>query len=80
MASAYVPGEGVILNWHDGFEVIVDIDDAHVRIRANAAGLRSLADHLLALADPQCPAGQHVHLDDSAALEPGSAEMIVERS
>ncbi|MBR5640827.1 MAG: hypothetical protein IKW92_01695 [Firmicutes bacterium] len=66
-------------NWEDGFEISVRVeDDGSVVISANEEGLRSLADHLNALADEA--AGDHFHLDEYNSLEEGSAELIVEKT
>ena len=65
-------------NWEDGFEISVRVeDDGSVVISANEEGLRSLADHLNALADEA--SGDHFHLDEYNSLEEGSAELIVEK-
>ena len=39
---------------------------------ANESGLRSLAKHLLCLADTEVPVHYHIHLDESNSLEDGS--------
>ena len=49
-------------------------------VRGNVAGLRSLARHLLTLAQEDVPSGSHVHLDDIGGLEPGSIELVLERA
>ena len=65
-------------NWEDGFEIAVRVEeDGSVVISANEEGLRSLADHLNALADEA--SGDHFHLDEYNSLEEGSAELIVEK-
>ena len=46
-------------------------------ISANAAGLRSLANHLMALADEE--SHSHFHLDEYNSLEEHSVELIVEK-
>ena len=64
------------LSWEPGFEI--GVSDAHgeVVISANRAGLVSLANHLMALAD-EAP-GAHFHLDEHNSLEEGSVELVVE--
>ncbi|MFD3571196.1 hypothetical protein [Streptomyces sp. NPDC058667] len=47
---------------------------------ANAAGLRTLAGHLLLLAGDGFPEGAHLHLEDSNGLEDGSVGLVPERS
>ena len=60
-------------NWEDGFTIATRIED-----EANAAGLRSLANHLLALAEDETK-GAHIHLDEFNSLEDHSVELIVEK-
>ncbi|MEJ8644532.1 hypothetical protein WKI68_30945 [Streptomyces sp. MS1.HAVA.3] len=48
-------------------------------IEANAAGLRTLAGHLLVLAAEGVPDGSHLHLEDSNGLEDGSLSLVLER-
>ena len=66
--------------WEDGFTIATRIeeDDAIV-VSANAAGLRSLANHFLALADDESK-GAHFHLDEFNSLEDHSVELIVEKT
>lgn len=72
-------GESLALIWDSGYEITVSIGDGTVHVAGNAAGLRSLARHLLALASDNVPTGYHIHLDDSNSLEDGSNEVIIER-
>ncbi len=65
-------------HWEDGFTLHVAIEDGAAVIRANAQGLVSLANHLLALSRES--AGSHFHLDPHNALEDGSAELIAEKT
>ena len=65
------------IEWVDGFEIRVSIDDGTVLISANKEGLLSLAGQLIALAEE--PAGNHIHYDEHNSLEEGSAELIIER-
>ena len=64
------------LKWEEGFTVAVRAQEGLAVISANRAGLRSLANHLLALAD-EAP-GSHLHLDAYNSLEEGSSELILE--
>lgn len=75
----YQPSNGLQLRWEDDAEIAAVLDD-EVVIRANPAGLRSLAYHLLALAQPGVPTGTHVHLDEWSGLADGSAGLVLERS
>ena len=65
------------LNWINGFEIEVFIEDGAAVISANRGGLLSLAGHLKALAE-ETP-GSHVHLDAYNSLEEGSAGLILEK-
>ncbi|MFJ6482166.1 MULTISPECIES: Imm32 family immunity protein [unclassified Streptomyces] len=50
-----------------------------VVIEANAAGLRTLAGHLLVLAGDDVPDGSHLHLEGGNGLPEGSAGLVLER-
>ena len=64
-------------HWIDGFEIRVRIEDDAVVISGNEEGLRSLANHLNALADEKgC---SHFHLDEHNSLQEGSKQLIVEK-
>ena len=77
----YDEREGFKYYWKDGFEIDVNmLLDGAVRIRANKAGLESLANHLLNLAQDAIPAGHHLHLDETNALEQGSLGLIIEKT
>ena len=65
------------LNWIDGFEIKVRIDNGTAVISANREGLLSLANHLKSLAEE--PPGSHIHLDAYNSLEEGSSELILEK-
>jgi len=66
------------LNWVDGYEIKVRIENGAAVISANREGLLSLADHLRSLAEE--PAGSHIHLDACNSLEEGSSELILEKT
>ncbi|MFF4432833.1 hypothetical protein ACFYZ4_27190 [Streptomyces sp. NPDC001513] len=51
--------------------------EAH--IKANAEGLRVLAERLLELAGPGVRDGRHLHLDAGVDLEDGSSGLVLER-
>ena len=66
------------LEWRDGVEIRVRIEDGTVILSANREGLLSLSDHLRALASER--PGSHIHYDEDNSLEEGSAEIIVEKN
>lgn len=66
-------------DWENGFTIATRIEvDGSIVISANAAGLRSLANHLLMLADDEAK-GAHFHLDEHNSLEDHSVGLIVEK-
>jgi hypothetical protein len=70
---------GLSVVWVPGFELTVKVSGAQVLIHGNGAGLLSLAQYLATLAEPSVPFGVHLHLDEHNSLEPGSAELVLER-
>lgn len=77
----YTLETGVVLDWEDeDYSICASVQENSVLIRADAAGLTILARYLLTLAQEGVAAGNHVHLDEFAVLDPGSAELILERS
>jgi hypothetical protein len=71
---------GLHLEWSYGFEINITERDGQITIRANEAGLISLAQHLLTLAEKSVPTGTHIHMDASRELEDGSLDLVLERS
>ena len=65
------------LEWKDGFELKVKIENGVTIISANREGLLSLAAQLSALANAEN--GEHIHYDAYNSLETGSTELIIER-
>ena len=65
------------LEWEEGFQIKVTVEDGIAVISANREGLLSLANHLMVLAG-ETP-GSHIHLDEHNSLEASSAELIVEK-
>ena len=65
------------IEWVDGFEIRVSIENGEAVISANKEGLLSLAKQLTALAEEDT--GSHIHYSDYNSLEDGSAELIIER-
>jgi hypothetical protein len=73
----YVVSQGIRLSWEPGSRMETHSLAGEVIIKANRAGLILLANHLLTLAQENDPAGDHLHFDDSNALEQGSCSLIV---
>ena len=65
------------IDWMDGFEIRVSIDNGEAVISANKEGLLSLAQQLTALAEET--AGSHIHYDEYNSLEERSAELTIEK-
>ena len=65
------------IEWLDGFKISVSARQDEVTISANREGLLSLARQLRALAEGM--PGDHIHYDETNALEDGSVGLIVER-
>lgn len=65
------------IEWINGFEIRVHVENGEAVISANREGLLSLAKQLTALAAGM--PGDHIHYDEYHSLEEGSAELIVER-
>ena len=76
----YDPEKGITTDWDHGFTILVRVDNGEVVIAGNSAGLRSLARHLLVLAQDSTPTGHHIHLDDSTSLEDGSNDLVLEKA
>ena len=66
------------IEWVDGFEIRVSIENGEAVISANKEGLISLAKHLTALAE-ETP-GSHNRYDEQNSLEEGSAALTIERT
>ena len=65
------------IEWADGFEIRVKVENGMAVISANREGMLSLAKQLISLADGM--PGDHIHYDEYSSLEAGSADMIIER-
>ena len=65
------------IEWADGFEIRVKVENGMAVISANREGMLSLAKQLISLADGM--PGDHIHYDEHNSLETGSAEMLIER-
>ena len=66
------------MEWVDGFEIRMNIENGEAVISANKEGLLSLAKQLAALAEED--PGSHIHYDQYNSLEEGSAELIIEKT
>lgn len=62
-----------------GSQIELSVRESEFVIRANAHGLKLLAGHLLALAQPGVPSGTHLHYDPGSPLEDGSEAFVIER-
>ncbi|MCR4654984.1 MAG: hypothetical protein K5770_01925 [Lachnospiraceae bacterium] len=65
------------IEWEEGSEIRVKVENGTAVISANREGMLSLAKQLISLAD-EVP-GHHIHYDEFNSLAAGSAEMIIER-
>lgn len=75
----YSRENGIHLRWEPGSEIECTESSGAVLIRANAEGLKSLANFCLTLAQEAAPEHVHIHLDEYNALEEGSIELIIEK-
>lgn len=64
------------LTWESGFCISTSVRGSETTISANRAGLVSLANNLLMLANGR--PGDHFHLDEYNSLEDGSTELVIE--
>ncbi|MFI9004936.1 hypothetical protein [Streptomyces sp. NPDC053541] len=78
--TAVAEGTGLRFSWDADARIEVRNLGTEVVIEANAAGLRTLAGHLLVLAGEGVPDGSHLHLEDGTGLEGGSVGLVLERS
>ncbi|MFC8829433.1 hypothetical protein ACFT9I_29270 [Streptomyces sp. NPDC057137] len=74
----YRVGEGLHFAWDDDFEIELTVRSAEVVIKANRAGLTSLARHLLTLAQQGVHGGSHIHLTADQEIE-SEIDLILER-
>ncbi|MCZ2526714.1 Imm32 family immunity protein [Streptomyces sp. HB2AG] len=77
--STVTDGVTRVFTWDDDARIEVRNLGGEVLIEANAAGLRTLAGHLLTLAQDGTPDGTHLHLDEHSGLEDGSTGLVLER-
>lgn len=77
--GTYSAKDGLQLIWRPGYVLRVT-SAGEVCVSGNAEGLRSLAQHLLTLADEGVPPGVHAHMQPGLELEDDSVPLIVEKS
>ncbi|MFI8385814.1 hypothetical protein [Streptomyces sp. NPDC085540] len=77
--TAVTDGVAHVFTWEADARIEVRSLGREVVIEANAAGLRTLAAHLLVLAGDGVPEGSHLHLEDGNGLEEGSVGLVLER-
>lgn len=75
----YTQDKGIQYHWENGFDIQTKVENGVINIIANKAGLLSLANHLLNLAQESVPPGYHLHFDDYNSLEDGSSELIIQK-
>lgn len=75
----YIKDEGLRRVWERNFTITTSVEENTLIIKANEAGLKSLAYQLLTLAQPTAPLGSHMHYDDINSIEEGSCELIIEK-
>ncbi|WP_405820170.1 hypothetical protein OG241_31930 [Streptomyces sp. NBC_01390] len=77
--STVTDGNPRVFTWEEGARIEVRGPGQEIVIEANAAGLKTLAGHLLTLAQDGTPDGTHLHLDEHSGLEEGSLSLVLER-
>ncbi|WP_328936120.1 MULTISPECIES: hypothetical protein [unclassified Streptomyces] len=77
--SAVTDGITRVFTWEDDARIAVRNLGREIVIEANSAGLKTLAAHLLVLAQDGTPDGAHLHLEEDNGLEEGSAALVLER-
>ena len=77
--TAVTDGLPTVFTWEEGARIEVRNLGREIVIEANSAGLRTLAGHLLTLAQDGTPDGAHLHLEEHNGLEAGSASLVLER-
>lgn len=73
----YNPYQGFKYTWFNNFTIHVDLCHDGVMIKADKAGLMSLAAQLITLAQDDFGEGYDIHYDKYAALEDGSIDLII---
>lgn len=78
-ATAVTDGITRVFTWEDDARIAVHNLGREIVIEANSVGLKTLAAHLLVLAQDGTPDGAHLHLEEDNGLEEGSAALVLER-
>jgi hypothetical protein len=76
----YSPETGIRTQWERGFSIATSGTAGCFTLKANKAGLVSLATHLLTLAQGNVPAGCHIHYDEFNSLEDNSIELVIQKT
>lgn len=79
IVSEFNKDTGFQFNWVHGFEINTEVNNEEIYIKANKAGLESLAGILLALAEDKVPNDYHLHLDSYGSLEDGSIDLVLQK-
>ncbi|MGI5250090.1 Imm32 family immunity protein [Actinacidiphila glaucinigra] len=77
--TAVTDGVAQGFTWDDNARIEVRALGGEIVIEANADGLRTLARHLLTLAQDGTPDGAHLHLEAGMGLAEGSRSLVLER-
>lgn len=78
--GTYSTDDGLQLTWRSGYVLRASATAGNeLLLSGNAEGLRSLAQHLLTLAEDGVPAGVHAHMEPGLELEDDSAALVVEK-
>lgn len=75
----YDPNSGIKYKWENDFEIEAKYHEGCIQLIANKAGLISLANHLLNLAQDDIPLGYHLHFDEYNSLKSGSTDLIIQK-
>ncbi|MFJ9870915.1 hypothetical protein [Streptomyces sp. NPDC101165] len=77
--STETDGATRVFTWGEGARIEVRNLGEEIVVEANAAGLKTLAGHLLTLAQDGTPDGTHLHLEENNGLAEGSVSLVLER-
>ena len=76
----HTPETGLRTEWQKGFSITTSGVADCFTLKANKAGLVSLALHLLTLAQDTVPNGCHLHYDESNSLEDESIGLVIQKT
>ena len=77
--DTYSQATGGSFTWNPGYSLKVAALGGEVVIAANAEGLKSLARHLLTMAQADVPDGYHIHFEPELELEDQSLALVLEK-